>query len=171
MTDDETESGTSAMDSLVGRMEADLARGRPQAPVEPPPSVSSSKRTARRASDGSFAAGACAGVAACAVLLQIWLAFELGDASAHLAEFDSARSEYGLPESLVPTASKIALSPVWQIGAAVGLAIALLAALAFARRRVLPLAIVAGVSVGSVVFTYVAAKAPFERLAGEIKAE
>jgi hypothetical protein len=164
--DDNIEPASSAMDSLVGRMEADLARGRPRGPAEPPPSASARTRTPRRSPelDASFVSGLCTGVTGCAILVQIWLAIELRGVRSAFREWTA----YFPPTNDVPLSSRIALSPIWEIGAPVAFAAALVALLLFARRRVVPLAVVTVLSVAATTFTYFAATAPLDRIAGQI---
>ena len=158
---DEDQAEPAAFDSVVGRVEAQLASGRPSGAVEAPTPASSARTkipppaTARP----DFVAGVGAGIAGAAALIQLWLSF-------HLAPLVTMYNALEYPPSL---GTRIAISPIWHLAS-----IAVIGALAIAgyrgsRRRRWPLLVVAGVAIAIVAATYLLATMPITELAGNIQ--
>jgi hypothetical protein len=166
MTDDqgaeaEAEPGASRsapFDSVVGRMEAQLARGRPSGAVEAPRPATQPARIASPSADRDFVAGLCTGIAALATAMHLWLAYELSPLEQMYRD--------------LPSTSQIAdfaISAGWRYGSFGTLVALILVAYAQAPRRRWPLILVAIVAVSTLAFTYVVARLPVFDLAGSIR--
>lgn len=103
-------------------------------------------------------AGVAVGVAATLVAVQVWQAFALADTAAALRAFRAP----------LAATTQLALAPAWRFGAPVVILLAL-AAVARWWPRAVGYVAVAALALAVVVFTHLAASAPFRELAGGIR--
>lgn len=159
--------GSGGFDSVVGRMEAQLARGRPSGAVEAPDRgpvsarVASASASSAAPSGRGFVAGIGFGIAGLATAVQLWLAYELAPLQQMFREFGATP----------PAISRIVVSAGWRYGTVVALIVLISAAHWIAPRRRWPLVAVAVLAVAIVMITYVAARLPFSALSGSITSE
>jgi hypothetical protein len=147
-------------DSVVGRMEAHLAQGRPSGAVEAPPAGVQSARISSASGERDFVAGLCTGIAVLATAMHLWLAYELTPLQQLYRE---------VPDS--PTISRFAISAGWRYGSFGALVILILFAYALAPRRRWPLVVVAILAVSALAFTHVVSRLPLFEIAGNIRGE
>ena len=163
--DDDQDPGASAsspFDSVVGRVEAQLSRGRPIGAIDPPAPAPVTV-TARRRAVGSrdYLTGIAIGVAIVGVLLQCWLAREL-------AAYDLGWTFY-TPESMKPP---FVVGTAWRIGAPLALAaLVVIAHVLAGRGRRWPAIVVAVLALATPAASLYLARAPFSEIAGRIQAE
>jgi hypothetical protein len=163
--DDDQDPGASAsspFDSVVGRVEAQLARGRPSGAVDPPePPPAAAVPRGRAAGARDYVTGIAIGVAIVGVLLQVWLAREL-------AMYDATWTLY-TPDSMKPP---FVVGTAWRFGAPLALAaLVVLAHVLAGRGKRWPALVVAVLALATPAASLYLARAPFTELAGRITAE
>jgi len=109
----------------------------------------------------SFAHGVVTGIAAAAVLVQVFLAWEL-------ASFREMYKDFG---GTLPAATKIVLTSGWRLGVPVVSAIAIVALIVRRPRIAWPYLAAALVIVAATLATWWLARAPLYELAGNIRAD
>ena len=164
MPEEESELEPTPFDSVVGREEARLARGRPSGAVEAP-APAASGRAARvaplAAAKPDFVAGVFAGIAATAGLVQLWLGF-------HVAPL---REVYAALEGPPMLPTRVAISSAWHAISVLVVAGLVAGGYVASRGRRWPMIVVAVVALAIVAFTYLYAFEPIHALGGMIKAE
>jgi hypothetical protein len=166
--DDEPEPGAGAstpFDSVVGRMEAQLARGRPSGAIDPPAGGPAAVARRGRGAAGArgYVTGIAIGVAIAGVLVQCWLAHRLA-----AFDLDPGWTFY-TPGSFEPP---FVVRTGWRIGAPVVLAgLVVLAHVLTGRGKRWPAIVVAVVALATPALSIYLAEKPFHTLAGNIRAE
>jgi hypothetical protein len=163
--DDPDPSTSTPFDSVVGRVEAQLARGRPSGALDPPsPAPVAIVRRGRGDGARDYATGIAIGIAVVGVLLQIWVGYEV-------ATYRTTWEMFA-PESLRPSAAGVVASTAWRYGAPVVLAgLVGLAHVLAGRGRRWPALVIAVVAVAAPVTTLYVARAPFHAVADAIETE
>jgi hypothetical protein len=87
--DEPAAAASSAFDSVVGRVEAQLSRGRPSGPVEAPPAQIVADRVARESR--GLRTGILIGVLGFAILVDVWLSIAMGRLAANVPEPSASR--------------------------------------------------------------------------------